>query len=52
VLLKDSIGGVERFACRAAIPVSLLISGVGLVCSVRTLIRQIQEGGSAFGPPV
>lgn len=51
-LLKDSMGRLERGACYVAIPISLLVSFVGLVCSVRTLIRQIREGGSAFGPPV
>jgi hypothetical protein len=46
------MGRVERAACWTAIPVSLVISGLGLVCSVSTLIRQIKQGGSAFGPPV
>lgn len=46
------MGRLERAACRTAIPLSLLVSGAGFVCSVSTLIRQIREGGSAFGPPV
>lgn len=51
-LLRDALGRVEAAACRAAIPLTLVVSAAGLACSVRTLIAQIREGGSAFGPPV
>ncbi|KAI8471654.1 MAG: transmembrane amino acid transporter protein-domain-containing protein [Monoraphidium minutum] len=51
-LFPTEMGAVQRAACRAAIPVTLLLSAAGFVCSVSTLIRQIREGGSAFGPPV
>ena len=50
-LLRSSLGRAEALACRAAIPLSLALSAAGFVCSVSTLVRQIRDGGSAFGPP-
>lgn len=52
MLFKPKMGWAELYACYAVIPISLIVSAFGLVASVSTLIRQIKEGGSAFGPPV
>ncbi|KAI8464358.1 MAG: transmembrane amino acid transporter protein-domain-containing protein [Monoraphidium minutum] len=44
-LLAHDLGAPERLACRAAIPLTLALSALGLVCSASTLARRMCPGG-------
>lgn len=51
-LFGDTMWKPELWLCHALMPIALLVSAAGLVSSVRSLIADIQAGGSGFGPPV
>jgi hypothetical protein len=43
------MGSWERAAARGAIPLTLLLSAFGLVCSASTLAARLCPGGRCFG---
>lgn len=49
-LLPQDLGRIERAACRLAIPLTLALSALGLVCSVSTLASRVcARGKCSFG---
>ena len=46
----EQMSKAERWLCRGLIPLSLLVSALGLASSVKSLVDDIREKGSGFGP--